>query len=216
MSIRDKENQLFKEWKKVRTGFVRDGVVSEHDYQTSSLKIVFILKEANDQDGGGSDLREFLLKGARPATWNNLTRWVHGMRNLAKIPKWSFYEKIPEDFRKKTLKSIVAMNLKKPPGGPTPDSAVLATVAREDKDYIRKQYDLYDPDITICGGTDVEGLFREVVGHQMMKWQETRRGVWWYERNARKYVVSFYHPGAHVKSSLLLYGLLDAVREIRH
>ena len=137
------------------------------------------------------------------------------MRNLPPIREWSFYEKITEDFRKEILKSIVAMNLRKSPGGPTPDSAALATVAREDKDYIRRQYDLYDPDITICGGGDVEKLFREVVGHQMM-WQETTRGVWWYERNARKHVVSFSHPGARVKDSLLLYGLLDAVREIRH
>ena len=86
------------------------------------------------------------------------------------------------------------MNLKKSPGGPTTNSAALATVARQDKDYIRRQYDLYDPDITICGGVGVGKLFREAVGHQMM-WQETTRGVWWYERNARKYVVSFSHPG---------------------
>ncbi len=137
------------------------------------------------------------------------------MRNLPPIREWSFYEEITEDFRKEILKSIVAMNLRKSPGGPTTDSAVLATVAREDKDYIRRQYDLYDPDITICGGGDVEKLFREVVGHRKM-WQKTTGCVCWYERNARKYVVSFSHPAAFVKQSLLLYGLLDAVREIRH
>lgn len=215
MSIRDEEKQLFNEWEKNRKGFVRDGVVSEHDYQTSSLKIVFILKEVNDPDGGGGDLRKFLSEGARPEprdqTWDNVTRWVRGIQNLPSIREWSFYEEITRDCRKETLKSIVAMNLKKSPGGHTTAPKTLAAAARANKDYIRRQYSLYDPDITICGG--VGELFRKAVGHRM-KWQETTRGVRWYERNARKYVVSFSHPAARVTDSLLLYGLLDAVREM--
>ena len=48
----------------------------------SSPSIVFILKEVNDPDGGGWDLRQFLRNnGDRPQTWNNVARWVHGIRN---------------------------------------------------------------------------------------------------------------------------------------
>ena len=43
------------------------------------------------------------------------------------------------------------MNLKKSPGGATSEPKALAAAARADKDYIRRQYSLYDPDITICG-----------------------------------------------------------------
>lgn len=163
--------------------------------------------------GGGWDLRKFLSEGVRPKTWDNVTRWVRGIQNLPSIREWSFYEKITRDCRKETLKSIVAMNLKKSPGGATTEPKALAAAAGADKDYIRRQYSLYDPDITICGGTGVDELFRKAVGHRM-KWQETTRGVRWYERKARKYVVSFSHPAANVKGSLLLYGLLDAVHEI--
>lgn len=213
MSIRDEEERLFDEWKKVRKNLVRDGVVSEPDYQTSSPKIAIILKEVNDL---GGDLREFLSEGARPEprdeTWDNVMRWVCGIKNLPSIREWSFYE-VTRDCRKETLKSIVAMNLKKSPGGATSEPKALAAAVKEDQNYIRRQYSLYDPDITICGGTKVDELFRKAVGHQM-KWQETRRGVRWYERKARKYVVSFSHPAARVTDSLLLYGLLDAVREI--
>ena len=89
------------------------------------------------------------------------------MRNLPPIREWSFYEKITEDFRKEILKSIVAMNLRKSPGGPTPDSAALATVAGEDKDStgdlaIRPSTRWVHGHNGTCGGNDVEWFFREV------------------------------------------------------
>ena len=130
-----------------------------------TLKIAIILKEVNDL---GGDLREFLSEGARPEprdeTWDNVTRWVCGIKNLPSIREWSFYEEITRDCRKETLKSIVAMNLKKSPGGASTEPKALAAAARADKDYIRRQYSLYDPDITICGGTGVDELFLEAVG----------------------------------------------------
>ena len=85
-------------------------------------------------------------------------------------------------------------------------------VAKEDKDYIREQYSIYEPDLTICAGTG--DLFKRVVGHESKKWEQTKRGIWWYQRDANKYVVSFAHPEARVHSPLLIYGLLDAVHEI--
>ena len=48
MTIFKREEELFKEWEKSRTPFVRDGAVSEHDYLKSCPRIAFILKEAND------------------------------------------------------------------------------------------------------------------------------------------------------------------------
>ncbi|WP_305417770.1 hypothetical protein [Photobacterium leiognathi] len=53
MSITDKENNLFIEWKENRKGFVSDGLVSEQDYLNSDIKICIVLKEVNDPDGGG-------------------------------------------------------------------------------------------------------------------------------------------------------------------
>ncbi|MBW8035833.1 MAG: hypothetical protein FVQ79_09435 [Planctomycetes bacterium] len=186
--------------------------MSENDYLKSSLRIAIILKEVNAPGGGGWDLREFLSKGGRPQTWDNVTRWVHGIRNLNSIPGWDFYEEITNYFRIETLKSICAINLKKSPGTHTTNHASLNSVANEDKDYIRSQYSIYDPDLTICGGT--ADLFRFVAGHDSMKWRTTKRGIWWYERRAHKYVVSFAHPEARVHSPLLVYGLLDAIHEI--
>lgn len=105
------------------------------------------------------------------------------------------------------------MNLKKSPGGSTADPKALKKVATEDAPYIREQFAIYDPDITVCGGTG--GLFHDRV-HPGMDWRQTKRGIWWYGRNADKFVVAFPHPEARVQDSLLLYALLDAIKEIRN
>jgi hypothetical protein len=212
MTISETEEQLFTDWQKNRDRFVRDGVVSETDYSNSIPKIAIILKEVNDPGGGGWDLREFLSEGGRSQTWNNVARWVHGIRNLSSLPNWDFYAEITNEFRIETLKSICAMNLKKSPGTHTTDHASLNVVANEDKEYIRRQYSFYDPDVTICGGTG--DLFKSVVGHDSYEWNTTKRGIWWYKRDEKKYVVHFAHPEARVHSPLLVYSLLDAIKEI--
>jgi len=100
MSIYEEEEQLFQQWERNREGFVRDGVVSEEDYIASTPKIAFILKEVNDPGGGGWDLRKFISEGGLRQTWDNIVRWVCGIRNLPAIPEWDFFETLtPQSFR---------------------------------------------------------------------------------------------------------------------
>ena len=218
MNITEKEEQLFSRWEKSRIGFVRDGIVSEEDYKNSHPKVAFILKDVNDEDGGGWDLREFLRKGAQEQTWDNVARWVYGIRDMKNrntMPEWQSFPKSSQErdsFRKEALKSICAMNLKKSPGGHTAVGKVIRNVAREDKENIQTQYGFYDPDITICCG--VGDLFFDLTDNEGKKWRETTRGIRWYEREPGKCVISFSHPEARVSDPLLVYGLLDAVREI--
>ncbi len=212
MSISTDEEKLFLAWQECRNGFVRDGVVSEESFLKSKHRIVFILKEVNDVGGGGWDLREFVREGGRRQTWNNIARWVHGINHLPEVYNWDQYSDISEDFRRENLQEICVMNLKKSPGTHTTEYAALKTVAHEDSDNLRAQYSLYNPKLTICCGT--ADLFKEVIGHNDLQWYRTSKGIWWYKGKPGSNVVSFAHPEARVQSSLLLYGLLDAVSEI--
>lgn len=214
MTIFNREEELFQEWKTRRELFVPDGAVSEQDYLKLCPKIAFILKETNDS--GQIDLREFLRDARRGYTWNNVARWVYGIRNLSSEPIGLATKKIDRAFRREMLRGIVVMNLKKSPGGSSTNDADLERVAREDAEYIRKQYALYDPDITICGGVDTTAeVFRELV-HPKMKPEQTTRGISWYRRNAQnKYVVAFFHPAARDRPAHLLGDLLDAIKEIK-
>ncbi|MGS0724759.1 hypothetical protein ACVBKF_01125 [Shewanella sp. 0m-11] len=210
MTLSSREELLFEEWKRNRTGFVADGLVSELDYLSSKIKICVVLKEVNDPKGGGWDLRRFLAEGARPQTWDNIVRWVLGLNSIDIA--WSDVDSISQETRIDTLKSISVINLKKSPGTHTTNNASLKLVAKEDSEYITKQYSIYDPDITICGGTG--DLFKAVAGFDECRWNRTKRGIWWYERAPSKYVIAYCHPEARVDSSLILYGLIDAVNDI--
>jgi hypothetical protein len=212
MSITNEESCLFGYWKGNRKGFVSDGLVSEEDYINSKTKICIVLKEVNDPDGGGWDLREFLADGARTQTWNNVARWVNGIRNIERDIPWNEFDNLNQEDRKSSLKSICAMNLKKSPGIHTTDKASLNKVANEDRNFIEKQFSLYNPDITICGGTG--NLFKDVAGFSHIEWNRTSRGIWWYEREPSKYVIAYCHPEARVDNPLIVYGLIDAIREI--
>jgi hypothetical protein len=212
MSIQELQNNLFAEWQGKRKGFVKDGVVSEDDYLSSSPKIAFILKEVNDNDGGEWDLRQFVSDGGRSQTWNNIARWTHAIRNMTSEYDWSFYSEITNQFRIDTLKSICAINLKKSPGTHTANNATLNTVANEDKDFIKKQFHICSPDLTICCGTG--GLFKEVLGFGSLELKQTKRGIQYFNPEQNKYVVCFAHPEARIQDSLLHYGLLDAINEI--
>jgi len=212
MSIKHDEERLFSDWSKDRVGFVRDGVVSEEQYRASRIKLAFILKEVNDLGGGGWDLREFVREGGRPQTWNNIARWVNGILARPDVRDWAFYETVDEQFRIDNLGGICVVNLKKSPGTHTTDYNSLKAVAMEDANYIASQFALYDPDLTICGGTG--GLFKDVVGHSGFDWHQTSRGIWWYQTERGAPVIAYAHPEARVQSSLLHYGLIDAVNEI--
>ncbi len=213
MSIRSQEEQLFSVWSSGRADFVTDGVVDERLYLESETKILFVLKEVNDLGGGGWDLREFVRSGGRAWTWNNITRWVEGVRSLPRDLAWESLETIDEPRRQAALSSIAAINLRKSPGGHTTDAARLAEDAEEDREFINKQVALYDPDYVICCGTS--DLFHSLVEFlQRPNWKRTSRGVWYHEPVAGKYVIEYSHPEARCANHLLYYGLVDALREI--
>ena len=238
MNIHEEENQLFDDWKekrKDRSGFVRDGVVCATAYSKSDPKIAIILKEPHGDNGG--DIRNWLKSFDRPGadiTWDSVARWVCGIRcviNNKVIPDWqemnasnkgAVGSKKFKKFKIKNIKSICAINLKKVPGGGTANYTDVEQIAMDDKDMLREQYKIYDPDLTICAGT--EKPFWKAMGYEInagaensteiMAWRETKRGVWWYEREPKKYVVSFYHPARPIEHTLKLYPLIDAINEI--
>jgi len=213
MSIRAREDELFGAWSHDRPDFVTDGVADERSYLESTPKLLFVLKEVNDLGGGGWDLREFVRSGGRAQTWNNITRWVEGIRNLPGDLSWNSLTTIDEARRQAALQAIAAVNLKKSPGGHTTDGAVLSEYAERDKEFINRQLALYEPDYLICCGTS--DLFHSLVEFpQQPEWKCTTRGVWYHEPVAGRFVVAYSHPEARCASCLLHYGLVDAIREV--
>jgi hypothetical protein len=215
MRIKREENELFRKWALGHSGFVADGVADGGAYLASDPKVVFVMKEVNDPGGGDWDQREFVRKGGRPQTWNNITRWAIGIRELDKDIAWKDLEEITEQQRIDALKSICAMNLKKSPGGSAADNVKVSRIAEEDRGYLREQFSLYNAHLVICCGSATSEIFHSVLElDSRPDWKTTTRGVWFHEYLPKKYIKEYSHPQARVQSYLLYYGLVDAVREI--
>lgn len=213
-SIFRQEEALFDEWRKLRPDLVTDGVVDEDQYKSTEKRILFVLKEVNDPGGGGWDLRKLIHDGERWQTWNNITRWVEGIRALPGDLEWSSLEAIDQPRRQETLASIAAMNLKKSPGGHTAVSAELGEAAEVDRDRLRQQFDLYQPNLVICCGSETSDLFHSTMDFENVDWKRTSRGIWYHAPVCRQIIIEYAHPEARCANSLLHYGLIDAVREI--
>lgn len=211
MNIKEQEQQLFDEWSNNRDDFVSDGVVSEQDYLQSKIKICFVLKEVNDLNGGGWDLREYLKECDRAQTWDNVVRWLLCINSGSEDIGWGKLKQINQELRVNALRSICAFNMKKYPGSHTSDKAIFQASVKEDEHLINRQYNLYHPDITICCGTGWE--FRDVINDESEVF-ETKRGINWFLNDQNKPVIMFVHPEARVPDQILIYSLNDAVREI--
>ena len=215
MTITEREKDLFSEWKRNREGFVEDGVIDEKSYLKNDLKILFVMKEVNDPGGGNWDLRQFIREGARSQTWDNITRWVAGIRCLPNEIYWAELAKITIERRIDVLRSICVINLKKSPGGHTTDNKALWGISSTDKEYINRQLSLYDADVTICCGSVTSNIFHSLVSFTPPpEWVMTKRGIWYHQHSSKKIVISYAHPEARVTDCLLYYGIIDAVKEI--
>ena len=210
MTIDAKEKKLFSEWEDKREDFVRDGVVCETAYRESELKIAFILKEPHG--GNGGDIRNWLRKAdSFTHTWNDIAKWTHGIRTRKSELNWdNFCKTLPE--QKNIFQSICAMNLKKSAGVSSTNHRELVAVVKEDVNFIRRQYEIYDPDLTICCGNS--DLFKWALNQDDMDEKKTSRDVRWYERADKKYVIDQCHPAHRIKATLKFYPLIDAVNEI--
>ena len=217
MSLAKMEDSLFDEWDGGER-LVRDGAVDAACYEQCARKVLFVLKEANDPGGGAWDLRGFLRAGqrGRGATWHNVARWAEGIRCLPCVVPWSELER-----RKLSLRSIVAVNLKKVPGGSNADIGAIRDFAHANREILRRQFALYKPDLVVGCGRDVSDILFGAVYDLREDWAVTSNGIWHAGFNdihdqllahPARYV-AYWHPGVRWPANLLHYGLTRAVAE---
>ena len=217
MPIREPEDALFEEWEQeIGPPFYRDGAVDEEAFVNSRPRLLYVLKEPNDPEGEGWDLRKFVRGGATGATWNNITRWTECIRALPDDVPWEQLETITPERRQRTLRGIAFMNLNKHPGGAVADAENLSRVTVRDHEFIRRQIAIYKADYVICCGT--KGQLTSIVPYseQTGQFRQTTRGIGCLPTPNSGWLIDYWHPQAFaIPNNLLCYLLADAIRELR-
>ena len=126
----------------------KDGIIDSNGFHKAKPKILFIMKDVNDFEGG--DLPEWLKEGPR-YMWHTIARWSAGVLN-----EFPPYEKISDkEILEESLKKIAAINLKKASGKATVAPEVVNAYAHQDRELLLEQIDSIAPDLIIsCGVMD--------------------------------------------------------------
>ncbi len=198
MNISERENALFTRWAQKHSGekFVRDGVPFPGDYEKASVKITFVLKEANDFDSThDNDMRTWIQSdGARWQTWSNIIRWTQAI-----LDDGCAYPQDVDLFD--GLKRISFLNLKKIDGGAQSKPAEIKKYAKADAEELLEQLTIYQPDIIVCCGKDlVADCLADFVFDYKGEWTHDeaayRSCCWFYTERLGKTtaVLNCFHP----------------------
>lgn len=143
-----------------------DGIIDIQNYTNTSIKVLWILKEVNDEDNYNhrDTCRNLskkvletnsLINTNRRAWWPTLDPVIYiSYQILNNFSKWkdiSYIKDMPSMVG--TLNRIAFINIKKDPGGAVSIEKELYEAYAKAREIIRQQIDLINPDIVICGNT---------------------------------------------------------------
>jgi hypothetical protein len=150
-------NNLMARWEKARPAysyFIHDGIINEEAYCKSAPRILFLLKESND------DYTEIALeKGSvNPADGNSTLFWrkLNIMQYILQ-QTWNGISVNKDDIencKNKLLKGIAYINIKKNAENKSvSDISDLFIYAENDAEFLQEQITLLSPQIIVCCGT---------------------------------------------------------------
>jgi len=215
--INSKLNKLFQSWKKEMEensdiGFCEDGLIYRDGqesalWQNSKRRILFLLKENNDNDG--QDVREWTgsINGHSPngLFYNRLSAWLYGLMNYTDTS----YPPIEEAFHLTNQMKALSeypyayVNVKKKSGGAFADDRTVYDFAKRYAGYLRKELDILSPNIIVCGGQVVFNIATDIIYPELTF---TPSNSWVYQNKENNILlINSFHPTAR-KSNEVMYG----------
>ncbi len=137
-------------------GFVRDGIVNLESWKKQKVRICFILNEA----GGRFDMEHYPDGFDLAAEWNEkgafskfmfkLAVWTKAVQDSFVAPT-TYVKADVVKIRDELIRSIAVVNIKKSDGNRNSDFELLQRFADEDAEEIKRELELVNPNIIICG-----------------------------------------------------------------
>ena len=192
--------------------FIKDGIIDQKRWIKAPRKILFINKEAHDgknPDSYGFDLRDLILntwKG-RPTqgTYKVVATWAYALHYastdpMAQFPRW---DKIDQDEQCEALLSCAVINIKKSGGKTTSSHDDLEAYVKEDGILIKKQIDLINPEIIVCG--HVWYLIKELWKTPVEVYNEVLK-------TEGRIIIDFWHPSSWDPEEMKYYALAALIQ----
>lgn len=209
----DRHEDLLESWATrphhSKRGFVKDGIIDHKRWSAATVKVLFLLKEAySDPDNPSDwDLRVLLRenwKGPKGVLFWNCAYWAYAAQHISdtatpELPQnEQSYSQATECFL-----STAVLNVKKSSGKTNSDLEEIKKYAQLDGDLLKKQIDIINPDIIICGYT------WEAVQHL---WPTASILYDLVFQAENKVFVDFWHPANQYPKKLNYYAISSLLR----
>ena len=221
--INTKLDTLFVDWKKEMEkngdfGFCKDGLVYRNGkedtlWQNSKRRILFLLKENNDNDG--QDVREWTgtINGHSPngLFFNRLSAWLYGLMNYTNISYPSLEEAFDTQNQMKALSEYpyAYVNVKKKSGGATADDNVVFNFAKRYARYLRQELDILSPTIIVCGGQIVFKIATDIIYPELTF---TQKNSWvYYNKKNNLILINSFHPTSRKSNKEMYVWMMEDV-----
>lgn len=204
---------LFDVWeqKHIETGykrFIRDGIVDEEWWlQPQNMpKICFFLKEARTEREEGYNLVRDLYEYKPWKMWQKVAIWTQAIQS-AFVGEQAYNEEQVKSKPHAAVRQIAVVNVKKSDGLAESDKRDLWKYMQEDKEELKKEFEIINPDIIVCGSTFE--MLKEILGEEaeVEKTQDILYGFW-----RDKLIINYYHPACHYPNRVNYYALMSICR----
>lgn len=197
--------------------FIRDGVVNEKVWygENNKKRILFVLKEAYGGVAAWSLADELKRRAPWSSIWKRVAEWTYGIQNTTG-DKIARYEpaSISMSENNEWLNQIAVVNMKKSGGTSSSKYEEILLYADYDKLELRKQIEIIDPEIIVCGSTfsAINSLY-----DNQIRTKEIYCDNWYYFTDViggkNRLVIDYYHPANHYPALLNYYGLINIYQQ---
>ncbi len=213
--IVDFEDKNTKKINHKNTVFISDGVVNPLVWDKQTPRILFVMKEAySRKDDEDWSLSNWVASGKclKYKIWRRIALWTNGLLNTTSGSICPYTTRYSEPDFKDCLQRIAILNIKKSNGKSVSDYDELDTYAFEDMHEIRKEFELIDPDVVVCGGCFLTLYATAFTRDDASEKNEN----WYYYRDVfgkERLFLDFYHPANHWSDLLNYYGLMGIYQQ---
>ena len=190
--------------------FIPDGIVDKEQWDKLPYekRILFVLKEAyTDTSDHNPEALNERLKNWGPwgkGNWYRICEWTRGIQETEKERIAKFIPCTDRNMGNSLLKKIAVMNIKKSGGKSSSNSAEISAYANADAEEIKREIELINPGIVVCGATF--GDLNRITGKSIAS--EFNHNRYYFSNvigHNERLFIDFHHPAWHSVSSYLSY-----------
>lgn len=173
------------------------------------------MKEAYGGEKDWSLTDRLKIEAPWSSIWRRVAEWTYGIQNttIARVARYT-PQNISLEPNNEWLNQTAIINIKKSGWVSHSDFDEIRLYAQNDKYELKRQLEIEDPDIIICGYT--MGILNELYDYSIRD-DENRGDNWYYFSDVigsrERLIIDYYHPANQYPALINYYGIIGIYQQ---